>query len=103
MYARAREHRADWWAEELIEIADNPVKAEKVTIKPDGTRERVIGDAVDRARLRHDARKWLMAKANPRLYGERTTIAGDPDAPLVVEDGRKPIAELIAAAKPKSE
>jgi hypothetical protein len=58
MYARAREQRVERWADEIIELADEPVPA---------------GDnaAVQRARLRVDTRKWLMSKLAPRKYGDR--------------------------------
>lgn len=99
-YARAREVQAHVLVDELVEIADKPMVGEKVTIKADGSREVVTGDTVDRARLRYDARKWAASKILPKIYGDRTVIAGDPAAPLVVEDNRRPIAELIAAALP---
>jgi hypothetical protein len=35
------------------------------------------------ARVEYDARKWLSGKLNGKWYGDRTTIAGDADAPLV--------------------
>jgi transposase-like protein len=54
-YARAREQRTDRWGEEILEIADAPAA--------DSTE-------VQRARLRVDARKWLMARMAPRKYGE---------------------------------
>ena len=65
-YARARELGYEVMADEIIDIAD-----------------RGSGDW-QRDRLRVDARKWLLAKALPRRYGDRVTLAGDADAPLGV-------------------
>jgi hypothetical protein len=47
----------------------------------------VTNEAVAHARLKIDTRKWVMSKLKPYKYGERTTISGDPDAPLM---GEKP-------------
>jgi hypothetical protein len=33
-------------------------------------------------RLRMDGRKWLAAKYLPRVYGERTVVAGDAESPV---------------------
>ncbi len=34
-------------------------------------------------RVEFDMRKWLMSKLAPMTYGDKLTLAGDPDAPLV--------------------
>src|SRR5579859_4642535 len=62
-------------------------------------------EAVGKARLQVDSRKWLLAKSLPKRYGDRTILAGDRDAPLAVavEDNRPPIDTLIAAALAKVE
>ncbi len=51
--------------------------------------------AVGKARLQVDSRKWVLAKSLPKRYGDRTIIAGDPDAPLVIEDNRPPIETFL--------
>ena len=56
LYARAKEAATDALAEELIDIADD------------------TGGQTDRDRLRVDTRKWLLAKLQPRKYGERQTL-----------------------------
>lgn len=55
-YARAQEDRTAALAEDIIEIAD------------EGNAE-----DVQRARLRIDARKWLMSKMAPKKYGDKIT------------------------------
>jgi hypothetical protein len=89
-YARAREDQADTLADEIVSIADEvctTVRADKhAGVKADdedGDAEVVFDSAaVARNRLRVDARKWVASKLKPKKYGDRTTLAGDPDAPL---------------------
>jgi hypothetical protein len=70
-YARACEMRADVIADEIMEIADN-VGGDMITLK-DG-REVVDNAVVQRDRLRVDSRKWLLAKLQPKKYGERIDV-----------------------------
>lgn len=56
-YACAREGQADFYADEIIEIAD--------TVEPESA-------AVSKAKLMIDARKWKASKLAPKKYGERT-------------------------------
>ena len=65
-YARARDIGYEVMADELIDIADGG------------------SDDWQRDRLRVDARKWLLAKALPKRFGDRMTLAGDAEAPLGV-------------------
>ena len=57
-YVRAQQRRAEKWAEEIVEIADDAPK-----------------DDVNKARLQVDARKWIASKLLPKKYGDRQTIA----------------------------
>lgn len=57
IYARACEDRADLMADEILSIADNT-----------DNRDNVI---VQRDRLRVDSRKWLLAKLQPKKYGDK--------------------------------
>lgn len=54
-YARAREEQADHYADEIVEIADDP------KLEPNDKRVRV------------DARKWVASKLKPKKYGEKVT------------------------------
>lgn len=58
-YTRAREKQADYFAEEIIEIADS-AKAESA--------------AVSKAKLQIDARKWAASKIAPKKYGDKQEI-----------------------------
>ena len=83
MYARAKEAQLEILASEIQQIADEPQPGEIITLKGD-EREVKIADMLEHRKLRIDARKWLLAKLAPKKYGDRTTLAGDPEAPLVL-------------------
>lgn len=77
MYVRAREAQADFLAEEVVDIATNVLPAIRKTVTKTGRKSRVEEvhvDAVERARLMMDARKWYAAKLAPRKYGERQQV-----------------------------
>lgn len=67
-YARAKEDRAESYADEIAEIADNQ------ELDPNSRRVMI------------DARKWIACKFAPRKYGDKLTVAGDKDAPLEVKN-----------------
>lgn len=58
-YTRARDKQADYFAEEIIEIADS-AEAESA--------------AVAKAKLQIDARKWAASKIAPKKYGDKQEI-----------------------------
>ena len=60
-HALAREWQAEFYADQIIEIADG-VAANR--------------GAIQRARLRIDARKWIASKLAPKRYGHRPEIDG---------------------------
>lgn len=86
-YARAREDRAHLWAEQLMEIADTPVEGRKTVEKPDGGVEITTGDMIEHRRLRIDARKWMMARILPKVYGEKVSqeVSGPGGGPIQSE------------------
>lgn len=69
-YARACEVRADEIFDEIIEIADESnadiIIREGMPI--------VVGEAVQRSKLKVDARKWVLAKMQPKKYGDKLDI-----------------------------
>jgi hypothetical protein len=67
-YARATEMRADRIAEEIMTIADN--QEGDVYKNADGV-EFINHNVINRARLRVDSRKWILAKMNPKKYGDK--------------------------------
>ena len=68
-YARARERQADFYADEIIELADNCSGS--------------IGDS-NRTRLQIDARKWACSKLHPRKYSDKASmeLSGKDGSPL---------------------
>ena len=55
-YARARDEQIEAWADQLIDISDDP------DLDP---------NQVAQAKLRTDNRKWLMSKLKPGVYGDK--------------------------------
>lgn len=77
-YARAREAQADHFFDEMVEIADDSRNdfIEKETAK--GAVVSLNAEAVSRARLRVETRKWLVARLAPKKYGERAEVELKP-------------------------
>jgi hypothetical protein len=87
--ARARDIGYDKMAEECLQIADTPVLARRVTTGTDPKTGAVVqsvveSDDVNFRRLQVETRLKLLAKFNPKKYGDRAIIAGDADNPLQV-------------------
>ena len=83
-YMRAVEDRSDFWASEIKVIADTTQEGVKTEIGPLGVKE-IRADMIEHRKLRIDARKWLMAKATPKRYGDKLdlNVGGQPDgAPI---------------------
>ena len=60
MYARAREAQGDYFADEVIDLADEATK-----------------ETAQAIRVKIDARKWACGILNPAKYGERQTLKLD--------------------------
>ena len=69
-YNYAREIRSDILFEELIDIADTTEEGIITTEKPTGIEIRK-GDMEGHRRLKIDTRKWVVAKMNPKKYGDK--------------------------------
>lgn len=78
-YARAREKQADFYAEEIIQIADDGRNDTYMTENGPA----VNHDAIQRSRLRVDARKWYASKLAPKKYGEKLAVGGAEDLPPI--------------------
>lgn len=85
-FAQARESGEDQIAQECLAIADEEPMCTTEIPGKHGTITRTCVDngAIQRNRLRVDTRLKLLAKWNPKKYGDRTVLAGDPEAPLVL-------------------
>lgn len=67
-YRQAREHQADFYADQIVEIADTE-------------------DNPQKARIRIDARKWKAAKMRPHVYGDKVMQQHSGDLVLTIETG----------------
>lgn len=68
-YARAREEQAELFVDEIQEISDA-----KIPLGPDG---KIDNGAVNQARLRIDARKWVASKLKPKKFGDFTKVQAE--------------------------
>lgn len=119
LYSRAKEIQCEVFASETLDLAQRPLlgkrvksvklesvepvadlsdsgKNSKTKKKPAVKRsissrtETLAGDAVDRARLIVDTRKWLLSKMFPKKYGDKVIIE-DSSA----DQGMKDLADAI--------
>ena len=73
-YMRAMQLRQDALFDEIIEIADS--QENDVSIDSDGNA--IINHNIfQRNKLQIDARKWSLAKMNPRKYGDKVDVTTD--------------------------
>jgi Bacteriophage Sf6, terminase small subunit-like len=74
MFARAREAQAEVFVDQIIDIADSVAGC-------------TDNAAVQAARLRVDARKWIAARLLPRKYGDRVGLASSGSVVVRVVQG----------------
>lgn len=89
--AAAKEAGVDRMADEIIDIADAPVR-----VAPDG---RIDTGAVQKQKLQIDTRKWLMSKLSPKRYGDSMVIAGDADNPITIAKIERVVIESAVKTK----
>ena len=70
-YDRAREIRADRIFDEILEIADD---SSDDYVKGDEGEIVLNREAIERAKLKIDARKWILAKMVPKKYSEKMEL-----------------------------
>ena len=80
-YARAREDQADFYAEQIIQIADDGKNDSYVD---DSGKTMTDQDVVARSRLRIDARKWAASKLAPKKYGDKVDVGVSGEVGLTV-------------------
>ena len=83
MYEKAIENRADRLAEEILELADEPM--------PDGLEGAMASAWVQQKRMQVDARKWIASKLKPKMYGDRIDVS--------VTDTRISVLDALNEAK----
>lgn len=73
-YNKAKQEAADALAEEILDIADEGTNDFMENKKGDIVYNR---EHVERSKLRVDARKWLMSKMKPKVFGEKLDMTSD--------------------------
>lgn len=91
-YARAMKIRAYGWAEEIVDISDDGSNDYYEREGKDGKSHTTFDhEHVQRSRLRIDSRKFLMAKALPKIFGDKSEEKEPPkpeqDRPIVFKRG----------------
>ena len=71
LYIKAKEDQADTLTEQMLDIADNASNDWMKTNDPDNPGYRQNGEAINRARLRVETRKWLASKLKAKKYGDK--------------------------------
>lgn len=107
-YDIARLMMVEYWAHEIIEIADDSTGDFIINERGD----RVVDhENINRSRLKVDARKWLMSKLHPERYGDRVsadvTVRRDmrelSDMELLQIVGRSGEPDVVASASGEDE
>lgn len=82
--ARARDAGEEVIGADCMKIADTPQEGVETVIKPDGSVEERRGDMLGHRKLRIETRLKLLAKWNPKRWGERITqeVSGPNGGPL---------------------
>jgi hypothetical protein len=82
--ARAREQGFEAIAEEALIIADTPVFGQKQVMTDQGTAT-TVEDMLGHRKLQIETRLKLLAKWNPKKYGDKVQVGGDADNPLRIQ------------------
>jgi hypothetical protein len=79
-YSRAREIGYLRMADELFEIVDDG-RNDWMTVKRGDEEVEVVNrEAVERSKLRFQARQWLLSKALPKIYGDKLDVNAKHEA-----------------------
>jgi hypothetical protein len=81
-FDEARDMGYDAIAADCLAIADNPEMGVETTVTATGGIETRKGDMLQHRKLRIETRLKLLAKWDPRRYGDRLALANDPKHPL---------------------
>ena len=74
-YARACELRAEALLDEMLDIVDDSSQDKTIDDLDDEIKiEKTNHEAIQRSRLRYDARKWLISKLHPKKYGDKIEV-----------------------------
>lgn len=74
-YAYSREVQAEFYADEINDIADDASNDYMETVDAEGAVSyRLNGEHIQRSRLRIDTRKWIASKLKPKKYGDKVEV-----------------------------
>ena len=93
-YARASTERAEFFREEILDIADDGSNdyVKKFNKKGEFIGYEVDKENIQRSKLRVDTRKWHMSKVNPKKYGnipDQEDKNDDNEITIKIIDGTK--------------
>lgn len=102
-YARAKQAGIAALAEEIIDIADNGTNdwMERLTDDEKPAGYVFNGEAARRSQIRIDARKWLLSKLAPKVYGDKvqTELTGKDGGPVQISNLTDEQLAAIAAGR----
>lgn len=87
-YSRARTLYHDKLAQEILDIADEPIEKDNFGKTDSGK--------VQQNKLRLHARQWYLSKLQPKKYGDRLQLAGDEESPVVIKKVERVILDQPA-------
>jgi len=74
-YNQAKELQAEYYADELIDIADDASNDYVEKVMASGEVVQVVNsEHIQRSRLRVDTRKWIASKLLPKRYGDKQEV-----------------------------
>lgn len=85
-YTRAGKDRANHIFEDILDIADNQ---EKDVLEDKDGNEYINHNVINRAKIRIDARKWMLGKMDPTKYADTSKLqleGGDPNKPIIWQE-----------------
>jgi hypothetical protein len=99
--AHARDMGYDAMAEECLDIADNAGNDWMERLDAEGVPVgwQVNGENIQRSKLRIETRLKLLAKFNPKKYGDKIVHSGDDENPVVIENNLNVFGELLKNIK----
>ena len=97
-YLRAREEQAETHADIIVDLSDATPETLPVYDRDGNVIELKLDSAwVQWMRQRIEARKWVAAKLRPKRYGDRVSVGGDAENPVVVQNSFEVFGELLTA------
>lgn len=90
-YARACEERENSIFEDILVISDD---SSADTYTDDDGNEHTNNEAIQRSRLRIDARKWMLSKMRPKKYGDKVELDNKGEIAVKVSMSKEEAKEI---------